>query len=199
MPNHPSQHPTEAYWHDPDGDTVPVFQRPGEFDRLIALYRERKPKRVLEIGTYYGGTLRQWLKHANKGATVVSVDTYAIPRADNRRHYAAWCPVGVRLLSWQGSSHDPHIIAHVTASGPYDWIFIDADHTLKAVSQDWQVYSKLCAEAGLIALHDILPAPTMPELQVHRLWPKLVKSEARTEELIDDSNASWGGIGIVYR
>jgi len=66
---------------------VPVLQNQSELAELIALYRDRKPKRTLEVGTYHGGTLYHWLRHAPRGATVVSVDSYTVPGVDNRHLY----------------------------------------------------------------------------------------------------------------
>lgn len=198
MANHPAQDPHAAYWSDGD-PVVPVFQRPAEFDQLLAMYRQRRPRRILEIGTYYGGTLKQWLQHATRGAVVVSVDTYAIPQADNRRLYASWAKKGVAIHALEGRSDDPAIVAQVRDLGPYDWVLIDADHTLGAVSRDWQTYGPMCAPGGVIIFHDILDHPAHPEIQVIHLWREIKASGAKTFEIVEDRAALWGGLGVVER
>ena len=42
---------------------VPIFQWEKEFEVLLELYRRETPERVLEIGTYHGGTLFHWLRN----------------------------------------------------------------------------------------------------------------------------------------
>ena len=62
---------------DPVAQAYPVCgvgQVTAELDRAVTLYRRKRPQRVLEIGVWYGGTLRNWLDHAVNDATVVAVD-----------------------------------------------------------------------------------------------------------------------------
>ncbi len=197
--NHPYQDPRETYWTDGDPD-VPVFQRPAEFERLLALYRERRPRRVLEVGTYYGGTLKQWLRRARKGAHVVSIDSYAYRRADNRAKYADWTPKGVKLTALAGHSQDPAVIAQARALGPYDWIFIDADHTYDAVKADWLRYGAMAATGGVIIFHDIVADPRRhPEIQVPQLWREIQLSrQYTTHEIVQAYHVPWGGLGLVF-
>ena len=57
----------------------------------------------------------------------------------------------------------------------------------------------------MIALHDIVPAPTLPldhVGEVHRFWPEL-KRNFRSLELLDPVDdrgwgGRWGGIGVVF-
>ena len=58
---------------------------------------------------------------------------------------------------------------------------------------------------GVIALHDVLPAPTLPAYQVgevFRFWPE-VKLDFQCLELLDPLDdrgwgGRWGGIGVVF-
>lgn len=197
MPNHPAQDPNDTYWS--DGADVPVFQRPAEFDALLDLYRERAPRRVLEVGTYYGGTLRQWLRLAAPGAVVVSVDRYDIPDADNRYRYAEWTPDGVTLHAIVGDSHAMATLRAVDALGPFDWVFIDAGHSYHEVAADYRNYGAMLAPGAVIALHDIVADPARhPEIEVPRLWSEIRASGAQTVEYVQDYAAPWGGIGVVF-
>jgi len=194
--NHPDQEPDQIYWTDGDAAT-PVFQRPGEAERLFALYTERAPKRVLEIGVYHGGTLKQWLQRG-KPERVVAVDLF-LPRYDCRAKAAQWAKAaGVELFTPQGSSHDPALIDDVAELGPYDWIYIDADHSYQAVAADWRNYAPLCAPGGVVLFHDIVACPVRhPEMGVPQLWAEL-KAAYRTTEMVDDYTAKWAGLGVVW-
>lgn len=176
---------------------VPIFQWEDEFTRLLDLYRERQPRRVLEIGTYYGGTLYHWLTNAQP-AVVVTVDSYAVG-VDNRAMYDDWRPAGTRLVVIDGDSRDPDVIEAVRRRGPFDWTFIDAGHYYAEVKADWDNYAAMRASGGLVILHDILP-PTQrhPEIEVARLWEELKAAGYDTTEIVADRDAEWGGIGIVW-
>jgi cephalosporin hydroxylase len=173
----------------------PFFQGDAEFEQLLEVYREAAPKRVLEIGTYHGGSLFHWLQNAVKGATVVSLDSYKVG-PDNRHLYNDWCPKGVTVIALQGDSHDTKIAEQVRECGPYDWLWIDAGHRYNEVKADWDTYKPMCAKGATVAFHDILPASAQHrEIQVSQLWNELKEAGYDTHEIVADRNASWGGIG----
>jgi len=184
---------------------VPVLQNQSELAELIALYRDRKPKRTLEVGTYHGGTLYHWLRHAPRGATVVSVDSYTVPGVDNRHLYQGWVPPHVFLHVIQGDSRDPHTVERAAEYGPYQWAFIDADHSYEAVKDDWENYGPLVDAGGVVCFHDI----NMEGEGVPRLWWE-IRQGHKTAELVGEHepgeaawglgpDTPWGGIGIVYK
>lgn len=178
------------------GNPVPLYQHDSEFEALLDIYRDHQPRRVLEIGSYHGGSLYHWLRNAPPGAHVVSVDTYTA--ADNRDQYPEWIPEGVELTVIQGDSADPAIVAAVARLGPYDWIFIDAGHLLPEVTADWENYRPLTADGGIVAFHDILPPNEYhPEIQVAPLWDEIKAEYPRTGEIVQNRYAPWGGIGVV--
>lgn len=178
---------------------VPILQHPGEFEQLLDLYRTQSPHKVLEIGTYFGGTLYHWLQNAAPGgATVVSVDTY-VTGVDNRSLYEFWCPDNVRVVPIEGDSHDLNTAASVARYGQFDWVWIDAGHYYNEVKRDWELYGPQCRPGGIVCFHDILPpSHEHPEIQVNQLWLEIQAEGYATEEIIKDSSASWGGIGVVH-
>jgi cephalosporin hydroxylase len=194
--NHPAQDPHCTYWTDGDAST-PVFQRPAEFDQLLALYLEKRPRRVLEIGTYYGGTLKQWLRRG-WAERVVAVDLF-LPRYDPRTKAGEWAQEsGVEFVAFAGNSHDPAIVEAVRQLGPFDWICIDADHYYAPALRDWVNYGAMCAPGGVVVLHDIVACPVRhPEIEVPKLWAEIKADGHRTIEFVEDYAAPWGGLGIV--
>jgi predicted O-methyltransferase YrrM len=177
---------------------VPVFQHVWELSRLLDLYKQRKPKRVLEVGTYHGGTLYHWLQNAVKGAMVISLDSYAVG-VDNRAMYPDWTPGGVTLHALCGDSHATETALEVGRFGPFDWIFIDAGHYYNEVEKDWDIYGQMAAEGAVVVLHDISPPhPNHPEIEVNKLWREIQARGYVTQELIASPTQDWGGLGIVY-
>jgi predicted O-methyltransferase YrrM len=174
---------------------VPIFQWEQEFTQLLDVYRELAPRRVLEVGTFHGGTLYHWLTNAPEGSTVVTVDSYAAG-VDNRHLYGDWVPDGVSLQVIAGKSAAENTVTQAKAWAPYDFIFIDAGHYYTEVRADWDAYLPLAQKGAVVAFHDILTHSEHPEIEVGRLWAE-IKQDFETEEIIADPEASWGGIGLV--
>jgi len=171
-----------------------MFQHPGEFEQLLEIYRRRNPAHVLEIGSYYGGSLYHWLQNAQPGALVVSVDLP--PPHTDQGLWTSWVPPGVTFLPIRGDSRDPAVVRQVELSAPYDWVFIDAGHYYQEVGADWLNYGPM-VDDGIIAFHDILEGHGHPEIEVHRLWDEIRAAFPMAwEEIIEDENADWGGIGV---
>jgi predicted O-methyltransferase YrrM len=165
---------------------------------MLALFEERKPKRILEIGTYFGGTLKQWLYRCPRRATVVSVDLYTLAYADNRDKYAKWASgkqATVHVIA--GDSQAEATIEAARKHGPYDWILIDGNHYYGPASNDWRNYGAMAAPGGVVVFHDILDnREAHPEIETARLWAE-IKAEHKTDEFIQ-GNGKWGGIGVVF-
>lgn len=177
---------------------VPILQHREEFQQALCLYQDRAPARVLELGTYTGGTLFWWLQEAAQGATVVSLDRYLPEHPDNRDQYASWVPEGVTLHTLQGDSHALATRAKVAGLGPYDWVFVDAGHLYPQVLADWIDYREMVRPGGVVLFHDIiLNREAHPEIEVGLLWAELRRSRD-VDEIIADPDAEWGGIGVVY-
>jgi predicted O-methyltransferase YrrM len=166
---------------------VELLQHDGEFAALLDLYRLRRPRRVLEIGIGAGGTLYHWLHNAAPGTQIVAVDRHL-----DRNRYAAWVPADVDLATIRGDSTDPFTVAQAAALGPYDWIFIDADHRDDVVRADWRNYRRTAAPDAVVALHDIT-ATDDPAIDVAPLWREL-QTRYDTVELVADGGF---GIGVV--
>jgi predicted O-methyltransferase YrrM len=174
---------------------VPIFQWEQEFTQLLDVYRELAPRRVLEVGSYFGGSLFHWLQNAPEGSTVVSVDSYAVG-VDNRHLYHDWVPDGVSLQVIAGKSAAESTVTQAKAWAPYDFIFIDAGHYYTEVRADWDAYLPLAQKGAVVAFHDILTHSEHPEIEVGRLWAE-VKEDFETEEIVANPDAAWGGIGVV--
>jgi len=111
------------------------------------------------------------------------------------------------------------VLSHVDE--PVDFLFLDGDHTYKGVKQDFEMYSNLVSEGGIIALHNIAPHPNNEEVVQHRrqniddicdhhllwgeshphcnvdqFWAELVNNY-NTEEIISHPKQTWAGIGVV--
>lgn len=193
-----------AFFEPPSpGAIFKPLQKPGEIAGLFARVAALRPRAVLEIGTNNGGTLFLWCRAAAAGATLVSLDLpggrfgggYSALRAP---YYRAFADRGQRVRLVRADSHTPAALAAVrrAAPGPIDFLFIDGDHSYAGVKQDFETYGPLVRPGGLIAFHDIVPAPAEIGGGVARFWAELAAARPH-EELIDDPAQGMMGIGLI--
>ncbi len=176
---------------------VEILQWEGEFEQLLDLYRKKKPKRLLEIGTYYGGTLYHWLKNAQPGATIVSLDSY-VTGVDNRHLYDEWVPDDVNLVVIDANSNDPATVPVVMEHGPFDWVFIDGGHYYHEAKADWDLWKPCAKKKGIVVLHDIVTNPEWPWIEVEILWREIQREGYVTQEIVFDKPDPVCGLGVVY-
>ena len=183
---------------------VRPFQIREELKLLLGILSRLKPKVILEIGTAQGGTLFLFARIADPNAELISID---LPGQEMGTGYGRWrIPLykafarpGQRIQLFQADSHLHETFDRVTtAFGPteVDLLFIDGDHTYEGVRKDFDMYSPLVRDGGIIVLHDIVHHPPEARCEVDKLWRE-IKRVYETQELIEDKNQTWAGIGIV--
>jgi cephalosporin hydroxylase len=163
---------------------IETFQDAWELERLVELFDGFAPVTVLEIGAWHGGTLKQWI---GLGRTIVVVD-------DEMRkgtEWAEWAEAAhCDLTLLQGSSQDPELVEKARELGPYDFCFIDADHTYEGVKTDWDNYSPMC---DVVALHDIRQRAGYG---VSDLWDEVRPGRKSID--IWAGEPGYCGIGVVW-
>jgi predicted O-methyltransferase YrrM len=180
------------------------MQNPREIRRLVERVQELQPKTVLEIGTARGGTLFLFCQSASKDAEIVSLD---LPYGKNGGGYPSWKTSVYRLFRradqkltlLRANSHLEQSRARVEraiAGKKFDLIMIDADHSYAGVKRDFELYSPLVSERGIIVMHDVLPNPFDAEIDVHRFW-KEISAVYQCEEIVDNYEQGCFGLGIV--
>lgn len=179
------------------------IQKTFEIGLLIDRVAEAQPKVVVEIGSFLGGTFYCWCQAADPQAFLVSMDY-----AEGKFRPEDLAPVSLLrsfgqpmqdLRFVRGDSHKlvtrMELMGHL-AGREVDFLFIDGDHTYEGVKQDWEMYSPLVRDGGLVAFHDIVDHP--PELDCHvaEVWRE-IKDGYMCEEFIDDDGRQFAGIGLL--
>jgi hypothetical protein len=65
-----------------------------------------------------------------------------------------------------GDSHDPEMIHKVGQLSPYDFLFIDGDHSVAGVRADFRNYQSLVRSGGIIAFDDYKDWQFSPNVKV---------------------------------
>ena len=179
-----------------DIEIVTLYASEEELEFLLNIMQEEKCNRVLEIGSKFGRMLLRWGAILPKGSRICSIDK---PGGDwgQRNSEIVLQAVADKLRCdafdvhlFNGDSGSSDAIDWARRLGPYDLIFIDADHTYKAVMRDWQNYAGF---ARLIAFHDI--SSWVNKGLVRRAYKEL-RVGLRYEECIE--NDETPGMGVIW-
>jgi len=135
------------------------FLNPGELEVLVALVRPIAPKTMLEIGVNTGRTALALLNHVPSLERYIGVDVYEgyVPAMPVQRGeipsrpgaLAAYNPRFQLILSEAGSLDlEPRDLP------PCEAVFIDGDHSRRAVLHDTALARSVIQPGGIIIWHD---------------------------------------------
>lgn len=205
-----------------------TLQLRDEMKTLTNLVEKEQPQSVLEIGTAKGGSFYIWSRYLDSVNKLISLDLpggkfgggYSKQKTNIFREFAP----SKNMYFVRDNSHQYDTYEEVSdlVDEGVDFLFIDGDHTYQGVRHDFEMYSKLVSEGGIIALHDIATHPDdekvvqrrrqnvedieerhlswsseiHPDCYVDQFWTELVE-EYETEEIISHPKQTWAGIGLV--
>lgn len=170
-----------------------------EFNQFLDLLKANNVKSYLEIGSKHGGALWLAANALPKGSLIVSVDLPWGKRETEPVLKECWMELqklGYEVHGILGDSTSPNIIHTVKNLGPFDACFIDANHTLPYVKQDWENYGPLCK---MVAFHDIgwIEPPNFKKMKIDVpiLWNKIKQDYPHSEFKSDHRH---NGIGVLW-
>lgn len=183
---------------------VLMAQARSEILQLGKLLQAFAPKRSLEIGTNYGGTLFLLCTLSPADATIISMDLPAGPFGGGypRRKiplFRRFPRSGQQLHLIRADSHSPvtkERVLQILDGELLDYLFLDGDHTYSGVQRDFQMYAPLVRSGGIIAFHDIATYKRESECQVERFWGEL-KHQYRHREIVEDVNGGPGPFAVT--
>jgi len=153
-----------------------IIQEREEFWSLFQDVRNLQPKRILEIGVERGGTARFWQEILPTDGFLVGVDFFQEPLIAMKE--------SPRFVQVKGDSHNSQIIERVFTFEPFDFLFIDGDHSYEGCKLDYENYNPAVKSGGIIAFHDLGHGP------VRRVWDEIKGNKIEYHNKL--------GIGVLF-
>lgn len=165
---------------------VPALQSLVELGALWEAAARLPARRVVEVGSLYGGSLWYWLQLPGV-QEVVSVDLVTDNpevRPGVLAARAQWPSWAEHLTVIEADSHDPATAQLV--GPPVDLVFLDGDHLVEGVALDWVVWAPLVRPGGLVAFHDTVANGDRDEPGVRAVVADLKRHHPSTEWFAPD-------------
>lgn len=191
----------------PDQRAQPI-QGMWELSKVLEIYESRAPRVTVEIGSWDGGTLDQWLKRCPDNATVINIDMIGDSNYNPNNlslvdEWRKWPRPDTNYQFIGGDSQSDETLKTLRKTlgrKKIDWLFIDGDHSYQGVRGDFEKYLPLCSKTGVIMLHDINPTPSEPHIEVKKFWDELevLYPSLTLEGYRSHPEQKRWGIGLVY-
>ncbi len=181
-------------------------QKVSEIKLLYEKVRIDQPKVICEIGSYKGGTLFLLSQAAPNDALLISIDiNYPLARKLAHKNLVK---KGQQLICVEGDTQDPKTLSRVIKllkGRDIDFLFIDGDHSLFGVMNDYVRFYPLVKAGGAVAFHDIHPDSEMLTGVkttnfvggVPVFWNAVKYQFPNITEFVEDENQDGFGIGIL--
>lgn len=189
-----------------DRFSIAPIQIKSEIHTLLQILVKQKPKLILEIGTSNGGTLFLLCKIFSPDTIIFSIDLphgkfggdlypdWKIP------FYKSFKENQQNLHLIRANSHDASTLdqlKNLLGEKKLDFLLIDGDHTYEGVQRDFEMYSQLVKEGGLIAFHDIKSGPEHNVGEVPKFWNE-ISSKYDCLEILDNETSAGYGLGLLF-
>jgi predicted O-methyltransferase YrrM len=190
------------------GGIIKSLQVKEEIKELLELVKKHGVNSMIEIGTYNGGTLFFFTHVVSNNALIISIDYPDIRFGGGygnwrTKLYESFRLKGQYLHLVNANSHNSRTLHKVNAilnNSRVDFIFIDGDHSYDGVKKDFEMYSSLLANDGMIAFHDIVEHPKETGCEVSKFWNEVkYNTEYKSVEIIHDSKQTSCGIGVLIK
>jgi predicted O-methyltransferase YrrM len=186
----------ESIWE--ESVVFKIQQKKYEWVSLLDLLnnRESKFKNGLEIGAYDGGSSMSLGFFCDNLITIdgnnpIRFNTQTIKEKTSSNYTAK-----------SANSFHTETIQTVKDFSPngFDLIFIDGDHTYDGVKKDFENYSPMLKDGGVIFFHDIVDSEYHRSVNcyVSKFWEE-TKKNFNYVEILDPKNHDWGGIGVIIK
>ena len=180
-------------------DAAPAWLTPSERLMLFTLIASLRPSRYLEIGSFKGGSaliVNAAMDASENDGCIICVDPEPRISPEHRERLEG------RGIVVEGLS--PAILdeASEAAGGPFDFVFIDGDHTAEGVLRDAEGVLPHLADQATLLFHDAFNPDVDSGIQrFFEKRPRVVDCGVVTREVSYEQDGEkeipWGGLRMA--
>ena len=151
------------------------IQCPDELLAAMAEVAAIKPRYIVELGTFRGGSLRCWTACAADDAIIIGTDTLGTP-GDIVGALQSWLKPtqkGYFILGDLKARDFHQRISFLLEGNFVDFLFLDDSHDYDTVAQNWRFWLPKMRKGGIIGIHDI-ETNNPPNVETLRFWNEIV-------------------------
>jgi predicted O-methyltransferase YrrM len=178
--------------------------QPQEATLLYAVALSHRPRRVLEVGSFQGGSAHILAQALIDAGLCPTPDNFFMIDPEPRlvAEHASFLEGKTTIIA-RGS---PVAYGDIPrAAGSFDLAFIDGDHAEEAVYADLIGVRPLLAEGAIVLCHDSFYVPTMRGID--RVvaaggfidFGQMVSSPVTTDQIENGYRVEWGGLRMLRR
>ena len=151
------------------------IQCPDELLAAMNVVGELKPRCIVELGTYRGGSLRCWTACATDDAIVIGTDTVGTPTGtvEALQSWLKPTQAGYFLLGDLKTKDFHERIISLLEGRSVDFLFLDDSHDYDTVAWHWKSWLPKMRKGGMIGVHDI-EKNNPPNIETLRFWNEIV-------------------------
>jgi cephalosporin hydroxylase len=164
------------------GPSQNQFELISLLDWMEGYFSEVKPKVLIELGVFRGGTFGFWDELIPKeDRLLIGVDLndrglmYGL-----EQKYSSDKTIKFVVGHSSGSDIAVEKTKKILGGRSADILFIDANHTIENVTQDYQRYAPFVRKGGLIIFHDIVGPELLDCTQVWMLWRQIIYNDQKS-------------------
>ncbi|NVM34379.1 MAG: class I SAM-dependent methyltransferase [Candidatus Lokiarchaeota archaeon] len=180
------------------------LQNKVELQEFIKLVAKNRSRIIIEIGTHFGGTLFLFSRFGSHDALLISIDlpTWNLKGGYGRLRsffYRSFRSKHQKMIFVAQDSHHPSTLKEVKnhlKNKEIDLLFIDGDHSYEGVKKDFETYSPLVKNDGMIAFHDIVVHDQGENCEVNKFWNE-IKEKFEYKEIVENWYQKHWGIGVI--
>lgn len=154
--------------------------------QLLARYA-MKSRTLLEIGAFEGVTTRALAEAMPESAELFAVDPFFKGRLG-----ICWAKLIASTEATKARRKRVFFVEALSEDAArkidvdFDFIFVDADHSLNGIRTDWRVWSPRCRFGGVMAFHDTRIASHAPYVQnfgSFKYYSEVISMDANFDEI----------------
>lgn len=161
------------------------------YKTLLRLARDRRPERLLEIGTWNGQRASQFI--AMTGCQYVGFDLFEEADDDSdekEKNVKGHVPMPHVAMNIEATGSDRYLLVRGNTRytlprylggeygepGKFDFVFIDGGHSIETIRSDWKHVRKL-VDPGAVVVFDGYYFPRIPKLGCNTIVDRLQNVE----------------------